>query len=189
MGPAEDRLAKEAGSSLVRRNERDTYFGWVGRDGLDELRSASKLLQGAPLMQQILDAMPIPVSVLNDKGQIVLMNRSGSQALGTTMDCALGKRHGELLGCVHSKEGPEGCCTTRHCENCGAFVSIEASRRTKGQVVREYHLDHETPTGRQEEDLVVTCTPIRVEGRDFTIFAVQDASPHRGEDRDVSLGV
>jgi PAS domain-containing protein len=153
----------------------DAYFSWLGRDGLDELQHASKLLRGVPLLQDILDAMPIAVSILNEKGQVVLMNRPWIESHGSGSECALGKRYGELLGCINAGEGPDGCATSRYCERCGAGISILESHRSQGQATREYRLARRAEDDSAAKDLVVTSTAIQVEGRNFTVFAVQDA--------------
>ena len=153
----------------------DAYFSWLGRDGLDELVRAAKLLHAVPLVQEILDAMPIAVAVLNEKGQVVLMNRRWSESHGNGAGCALGKRPGELLNCVHSGEGPDGCGTSRYCERCGAAVSIMTSHESQGQATGQYHLILRTPEESAARDLVATSTAIRVEGRAFTVFAVQES--------------
>jgi len=154
----------------------------MGRDELEELQSLENLLQGIPLFQQIIDAMPIRVSVLNEKGQVVLMNRQYCRAQETNMECAVGKRHGELLCCIHSEKGPEGCGTSRECERCGAAVSIAASLQSKGQAIREYRLTRQTPDGPETVDWIVASTPFWVDDRGFVIFAVQDMNPQRVRD-------
>lgn len=160
----------------------DSFFASLGRDGAQELRSATVLLRNVPMLQELIDAMPIPVSVLNQKGQVVLMNRRACQWLGTGLDCTLGKRHGDLLCCIHSRKGEEGCGTSRHCSGCGAAISISKTQEDQGQVVREYHLTRVTPLGDEPMELEVTTTPIHVGGRLFTIFAVRETAAYTEND-------
>lgn len=176
MAEAEPRLPAIVGDSQLDQSDAavDTFFASVGRDGLRELQSATALLQGAPLVQEIIDAIPIPVTVLNQKGQVVLMNRRASHWLGVGVECAVGKRHGDLLCCIHSQEGADGCGTSQHCRSCGAAVSISATQESQGQAIHEYHLRQITRLGEEAKELEVTTTPIRVEGRTFTIFAVRE---------------
>jgi PAS domain-containing protein len=156
----------------------DRVFSWMGRDEPDEVQRTTAALRAVPYLQEILDAMPLPVSLLNEKGQIVLMNRWWSQSLGEEAGCALGKRHGEVLNCAHSSDGPDGCGTSRHCEQCGALVSVLESQRSQTQVTRAYQLHRETATGLQTTELSVTSTPLRVQGRKLTLFVVHAASSH-----------
>jgi PAS domain-containing protein len=156
----------------------DAYFSWLGRDGLDELEQALTVLRGVPLLQDILDAMPIAVSILNEKGQVLLMNRPWGEFHGSGADCAFGKRHGEILGCMHAGEGPDGCGTSRYCERCGAAISILEAQRSQTQTTCEYRLARAVPPrGSAAKDFLVTSTAIQVQGRNFTVFAVQEVSP------------
>jgi PAS domain-containing protein len=156
----------------------DNFFARMGRDGVEELQRATALLQGVPLLQDVIDAVPLPVALLNEKGQVVLVNLRWSQSLGDDPTCVLGKRHGELLGCLHVGDGSDGCGTAHNCQQCGAQVSIQASRQSQGQALRAYHLERSTPEGAEVLELVVTSTPIEVDGRQFTIFVLQDADTH-----------
>jgi PAS domain-containing protein len=180
MTAAEQGRSPMGGDSDLPQDERgtDDYFAWMGRDGMEDLQQAARLLQGVPLLQDIIDAMPLPVSLLNEKGQIVLINQRWSQSMGEDADCQLGKRHGELLGCIHAVEGPEGCGTSQNCQHCGAMLSCMSSRQSQSQSVRAYHLERDTPHGVEAVELVVTSAPIVVEGRQFTIFVLQDAEAH-----------
>jgi len=180
MAATDRSIPWDADEPRLPRDERvvDDFFAWMGRDGLEDLQRAATLLQGVPLLQEILDAMPLPVSILNEKGQIVLLNRRWSQSLGEDADCVLGKRHGELLGCLHATDGSDGCGSSRQCEQCGGLVSILASRQGQGQVIRAYHLERSTSQGPEGVELMVTSTPLEVEGRQFTIFVLQDAESH-----------
>ena len=155
----------------------DVYFGQLGRDGLEEIRAASRLIMGVPLLQEIINAMPLPVAVLNDKGQVVLTNRCWNRAVGEATDCLLGARHGELLGCIRCEDGLDGCGTGRGCGNCGAAISILESQHSRGQVTCEFRLVRRTPDGPELEEQMVTTTPIQVDGRDFNIFVLHDVDP------------
>jgi PAS domain-containing protein len=155
----------------------DAYFGRLGRDGVDEIQSASRLVLGVPLLQEIINAMPVPVSVMNEKGQVILTNRCWDRSVGEGADCLLGKRHGELLGCMRCEDGPEGCGTSAGCAGCGAAVSILNSQQSQEQVTCEYRLYRRTPKGPELEELMVTTTPIEVDGRGFSIFVLHVVDP------------
>ena len=157
----------------------DVFFARVGRDGLDELRASLTLLQDAPLLQQMINAVPVPIAVLNGKGQTLLTNRCWIQSYDDGVDCALGKRHGELLHCVNSTLGPDGCGTSRHCDRCGAAVSLLASRQSRQQTTCEYRLHRETAQGVVESRLIVISTAILIGGESFYILVVQDLEPSK----------
>jgi len=152
----------------------DEFFGWIGRDGMETIERASRQLLGIPLLQDLLDTLPIPVALLNENAQIVLLNRQWSQLIGEDVDHALGQRYGELLGCTHAADGSGGCGTSRHCARCGAFRSIVSSVRLQRNARHAYQLRRTTNHGVEVVDMVVTSTPIEVDGQTFSVFALQE---------------
>jgi hypothetical protein len=175
MASVDESLSSREDDSRVSGKDAvvDVFFAKLARDGVEELRSLLTLLRAAPLLKETVDAMPIPVSILNSKGQAVIVNRCWARSQGTgDEECVLGKRHGELLGCIHVDEGDDGCGTSRHCERCGAMLSIVASQRTRGRTIRGYHLDRAAPEGHESGEFTVMSTPIEVDGQKFIIFAV-----------------
>jgi PAS domain-containing protein len=153
----------------------DEFFAMLGRDGIDELQAATRLLQGVPLLQDLIDAVPLPIWLLSENGQVVLANHVAGQMIDDGGDCAMGKRPGELLGCVHAKEGVDGCGTSRHCERCGAMVSVLTSQRSDEQVTREYRLTRESRQGIESVRLAATSTPIQVGEQRFAVYVVRNA--------------
>ena len=168
--------SKMQGSRLSRNlgQDVDSYFTALGRDGAEEIQETSRLLSGIPGLRATIAAMPLPVSVLNEKAQVVLTNLQWNESLGQEPEFALGKRHGELFGCSHSDEGPDGCSTGLSCASCGAAGSIAESQQFQEQVTREYRLDRETPEGREVAEWRITTTPIQLDDRSLSIFVVQD---------------
>jgi len=73
-----NRISKALSASSPRglRGDVDEYFAHLGRDGEDEIQSATRLVLAIPLLQDIVNAMPVPVSILNDKSQIVRTKRA-----------------------------------------------------------------------------------------------------------------
>lgn len=162
---------------LARRNlatEVDDYFTSIGRDSHEEVQLALRVMLGVPLVQDVINAIPLPVSVLNDKGQVILTNRQWDRELDADPNFSYGKRHGELFHCIHQSDGPDGCATSSSCAACGAGECIFESLQSQQQVTREFHLHRETSTGTDVVDRVVTASPIKVDDRDFTVFVVSD---------------
>jgi hypothetical protein len=65
---------------------------------------------------------------------------------------------------------------SRRSQAIGTAISILESHRSQDRATREYHLTRRAADGPAAKDLVVTSTAIQVEGRNFTVFAVQDMS-------------
>lgn len=152
-----------------------TYFAPAGRDSADELKHREQAVQNAPLLRAFMDSVSQMVLVLNERRQVVAVNRCVSNLLHLTGSEAVGKRPGELFGCAHAKEGPDGCGTGTCCATCGAVEAIVESK-SAGQATRECRLNYHSPNGLGALDLRVTATPVQVNGDRFTVCAIDDIS-------------
>lgn len=153
-----------------------TYFAPAGRDEPDELRREVQVVENTPFLQQVLDAMPSMVAILNDRRQIVAANSVLLNVLNATVCDVLSKRPGEAVGCIRAKEGPGGCGTARHCVTCGAVNAILESQKTEQKVVRDCRILVDVPTGIAPLDLRVTATPIAIGANTFVVVAIDDIS-------------
>ena len=122
----------------------DTHFAPAGRDAPEELRRRVDLVDGTPLLQMVLDALPPPVMILNQHRQILAGNRALLKLLDTDVDQLIGRRTGEVMGCTFSRGGPDGCGTTKHCLTCGAVAAVLESQKLRNRATRECRLTLDT---------------------------------------------
>lgn len=102
-----------------------THFAPAERASSEEIRFQNREFSKDAASVGILEAMPDPAMVINDKRQIVAVNSLLLQALGAaSAGDILGLRPGELVGCIHSNEMPGGCGTAHACQVCGALQAI-----------------------------------------------------------------
>lgn len=152
----------------------DTYFAPAGRDGQETLCSLAAKFDQAQLFREMVDAVPNPVVVLNDKRQVIVANRALLHLLATEEIEIRGRRPGELLRCAHVEEGPDGCGTGPHCQACGAVASVLGCRESKEQTTNECRLTTQTDSGAKSLDLRVTASPLRVDSCEFTFAVLED---------------
>jgi signal transduction histidine kinase len=89
----------------------------------------------------------------------------------------LGQRPGETIGCVHSAETEGGCGTAEACAVCGALAAVLECLRSGLKVSREARITTSRLTGElQHLDLLVTATPLHVNGEDFAVVSMTDTS-------------
>ncbi len=126
-----------------------------------------------PLLVTVLDAVPDMVLVLNEQRQIVFANEACLRlfSLGER-STLLGLRPGEMIGCAHAAEPGNGCGTTEFCRTCGAVRAILSSLRGLDSV-QECAI---TLSNGDALDLRVWTRPLRLEGKLYSIFSVQDIS-------------
>ncbi|MEX2680701.1 MAG: sensor histidine kinase [Candidatus Sigynarchaeota archaeon] len=149
-----------------------TKFAPAGRASVDDLERQKNIFQENPVLDTFLGKVPSIFIILNKHRQIVYMNKGALDfsGLNAVVD-ALGKRPGELLDCIHSKEEIDGCGTAEACTFCGAVDAVLTSQKGK-PAVRDARLL--VGDGRKAVDLRVWAMPLEIEGEAFTAVTIQD---------------
>jgi nitrogen-specific signal transduction histidine kinase len=153
-----------------------THFAPSGRDESVEFLRKIEVIKEILLLREVLNAMPSLVMILNSNRQIVSANQAVLRTLNVGVEDILEKRPGEALGCIRSKNGPDGCGTSSHCVTCGAVNAILESQNKDVQIVRECRILVDGPSGPSPLDVKVTATPITVKGERFIVAAIDDIS-------------
>ncbi|MFO8031144.1 MAG: HAMP domain-containing sensor histidine kinase [Desulfohalobiaceae bacterium] len=144
------------------------------RDTQQTLQEQLRLVQSKECLQQTLDALPQMAMVINQKRQLVMANQALLDLLSQTKQ-VLGKRPGEVLGCVHAGYGEQGCGSTSFCRYCGAFQALMHS--VEGQAWQEEcRLLRKKGQETEALDLAVCSNPLQIEGHDFFLVYLTDIS-------------
>ncbi len=142
-----------------------------------QINDVVKHLITKPPVKKLLDSVLEGVVILNSNRQIVFANEAMLKILKAKgPEMIFGLRPGEALNCVHSKEGPGGCGTSKFCKTCGAVHGILTSLGGK-KAVEECHLTMDGDVGAV--DLRVFTTPFMIKGDHYTVFAVVDISDEK----------
>lgn len=123
----------------------------------------------------ILEAVPDMVLVLDGERQAIAANRLALTTLGRSEGQLVGRRPGELLGCVGVAEAPHGCGTGSRCGLCGAVQAILACQESGGAVSREARILVGGPN-LAALDLIVTASPATVGALPLTVCILRDIS-------------
>ena len=135
--------------------------------------------RAAQFTQQLLDAVPTILTILNDCRQVVYANGALLELLGIEAPETLyGLRPGEALDCAVSSSAPNGCGTGEVCSTCGAVLAILAGLAGTANS-RECRVTRCLGGELQALDLRVWATPLRHRDENFTIFAVSDISQEK----------
>jgi signal transduction histidine kinase len=154
-----------------------TKFAPAGRASTDELEHQKGFFQENDVLDMFLGKIPAVFIIINKHRQIVYMNKGALEFSGLeNVSMALGKRPGELLDCVHSKEEKDGCGTSEACTFCGAVNAVLSSQ--KGiPAVRDARLL--VGDGYKALDLRIWAMPLEVEGEHFTAVTIQDVQQEK----------
>lgn len=131
----------------------------------------SNILQ-EDILHKLIDNLPFPVLILNEKRQIVYYNKSllDNYNFNKNEDI-LGLRPGDLFNCVHSIE-EEGCGKTKFCKYCGAAKAIVAGLAGRSDI-QECRI---TTTNQSALDFRVWTFSININNEKFTAFTLIDIS-------------
>ena len=159
----------------------NSFFAPAQRKSLEEVLGEHDILLFGDSTCEVLDALHIPAAIINDERQLVFVNKLLLEFAGFEESVhLLGKRFGEALNCIHSSENSAGCGTSEHCRYCGSVQAVVESMAQSCKVTKECRV-----TARKENseemsfDLLVTASPLVLEGKRFTIVSIEDISDQK----------
>ncbi|MBN2141091.1 MAG: PAS domain-containing sensor histidine kinase [Desulfovibrionaceae bacterium] len=153
----------------------NTFFAPAQRADQDEIRRQHQILVRSPCRGMV-DSVPTIIMVLNQNRQLVFANKALLAFLGLDgLSSILGLRPGEIFGCVHCKDAPGGCGTSRFCSKCGAVKTILAGIAGQ-ESTNECHLLCKRNGVVQAMDLLVSGAAFEFESEQFNAFSIVDMS-------------
>jgi K+-sensing histidine kinase KdpD len=157
-----------------------TYFASPERAGEQEIRDSLRLIGNSELLNFAMELLDGWVAVLNAHRQVLAVNHSFLTALGIDdPGRVLGMRPGEVLRCVHAKDNPAGCGTSRFCRTCGAVIAIVGAQETGQAQDRECILSFEKNGESVDRTFSVRSCPIRVSGRPLVLISMKDVTEEK----------
>lgn len=152
-----------------------TYFDSPERISSDEINHLRKSIVNHSCIQQILECFPNIALLLNEHRQIVAFNsKARKYFFGDNHSEIFGKRLGEALNCIHSKEMDAGCGTSIFCRECGAAQSIKKTNTTDEYSSAECRITAKRAEADISLDFRVHTSKITIDGVSFILFAVED---------------
>ncbi|MDD4956857.1 MAG: ATP-binding protein [Candidatus Omnitrophica bacterium] len=159
--------------------QKNTKFASPERLSREEVLAETEKFSNKELFEQTINAFPEIVLFINDCRQIVFCNSMCLRFLGQDdISDILGKRPGEVFNCLHSDIEESGCGTSEFCMECGAVNAI-LSAQNGVENVQECRMTMRAAKGETALDLRVWATPIRLDGKKFTVFIIEDVSDEK----------
>jgi len=155
-----------------------TYFASPNRKDDKMIMEDSKLLCSKNEISSVIDALPHLYVILNHERQIIYANKAMVEFADVdSLAEVLGKRPGEVLGCMYSKDMKAGCGTSKNCLFCGAGKAIVEAQTSKQLTSSEcrickLNMDNIIEYG----DYEVQVSPIVYKNYDFYILNLTDIS-------------
>lgn len=160
--------------SFVSEN---SFFAPADRDSVDKVHDAREAFLANQMAVTLLESIPDPAVVLNDKRQTVAVNSRFLQLIGAADPEELeGLRPGEAMGCIHADECPGGCGTSRYCMTCGAVNAVLETLNTHEPITHECRISTRSHVDGGALDLLVQATFAKVGDFDLVVVAFHDIS-------------
>ena len=127
----------------------------------------------------IVEAIPLPVLVVNADVQILYYNSAASVLLGSEPEVVIRRRAGEVLHCIHSTEALEGCGYSPFCTDC--IIRDSVNQSFKGQKVSRKLQKMEMLQKKNvvEIYLLVTTAPLQYGKKPLVMVLLEDVSELR----------
>lgn len=149
-----------------------TKFAPPERASISEVQRQMKIFRENDMLEKFLGKIPAIFIIVNNYRQVVYMNKGALEF--TRLDNVagvVGKRPGEIFGCIHAFEEEAGCGTSESCTYCGAVNAILSSQRGIPAVE-----DCRLNIGPNEDacDLRIWAAPLEIDGEGFHVVTIQD---------------
>lgn len=127
----------------------------------------------------LLEAIPIPVLVVNPQVKILYFNSAAAALVGGDAEVVIQRRAGEVLHCLHSTEAAEGCGYSNFCGDCIIRNSVNQSFKGR-KVSRKLQKMELIQKGNAAEIyLLVTTAPLQYRGEQLVMALLEDVSELR----------
>jgi signal transduction histidine kinase len=153
----------------------DTYFDIAEKNSVTILKDKIETINNSSLMKVFLTSISGLLAILDEHRQMVSLNENYLRVLG--MDDprqVLGLRTGEALECIHAKEYPNGCGTTKFCKSCGAAIAIATSLAENRLVEKNCAIQMRKKGKESDLFLSVKCEPIVIDDTRFLLVFLRD---------------
>jgi PAS domain-containing protein len=125
-------------------------------------------------LRSVLDAIPMPVMVMDEEARILDHNRAAEKIVGIDRDTVLYQPAGEVMHCLNSAYPAAGCGQSEQCRDCVVRNSIAAVMKGERIHRSQARLVVVTADGNREVQMLVTASPVEIEGRRRALVILED---------------
>lgn len=137
---------------------------------------SDNLLANAAFLQDIFDAIPAMLMIVDDDVRILHVNATASNGLGLDIRDVYHKRGGEALHCVHSTVVPEGCGRAPACSDCVIRNSVKIAVQGGKTFRKGTRMEFGTGNNMTELHLLVSASPFLHNGKSYVLLTIEDVS-------------
>jgi len=139
-------------------------------------RQQEELLSTRELIRQLLNAVPMPLLVINRTWQVVYANTAVLELLASSGTTTItGLREGEEFHCIHGRPDDTGEDTTPSCRICGIARAVAVALNGEG-AIRDCRLTCDLAGEAHSLDLRAWATPLAIGEETLSVLVLADIS-------------
>jgi nitrogen fixation/metabolism regulation signal transduction histidine kinase len=135
-----------------------------------------KILEKGDFIESVLQAIPLPIFVVDEDVRIFWSNQSASPLLEMEPDLVFLQRCGDVLHCQHAVESTAGCGRTEFCKDCPIRNSVRESMKGQQVVRKRNRLIMVGKDKVVEINLLVSTAPFIYQGESLVLLILEDIS-------------
>lgn len=117
-------------SAVFDENNEFKFFLGVSRDISERKKAENQISESEKELRVIFDNAPAAMLLVNEKGEILNINKTGKTLYGGDDSFFISKQCGDLLKCVNSIKSPDGCGYSAECSDCVMRKTIMSTIET-----------------------------------------------------------
>lgn len=139
-------------------------------------RQQQNLFAGGEILNRLLNAIPVPILIINGSWQVVFANRAALQlAKPGSGNQPVGLREGEPFHCIHTQAGKNGMERAEYCRLCDVASAVSGALLGR-ETVSDCRLTCDLAGRDSTLDLRVWSSPLRAGGEQFSLLVMGDIS-------------
>jgi hypothetical protein len=154
----------------------NTAYASSDRERYEDVLADYDSITGSEMAVAVLESFQDPLIVLNEKRQIVFMNRAFMMFLALDRPSEiLGYRLGEVLGCTQAAKDLGGCGTRESCRRCGVVNAMLAALNGAPSWEKA-RIEVEKEDSRDFLEFVIEAAPVSLLSRQFVRLSLRSCS-------------
>jgi PAS domain-containing protein len=135
-----------------------------------------KIINRGDFIESVLDAIPLPIFVVDEDVRIFWSNQSAAPLLDREPDLVFLRRCGDVFHCQHALESTDGCGSTEFCKVCPIRNSVQQSIQGQRVVRKKNTMRMVGKDLVVEINLLVTTAPFAYQDESLVLLILEDIS-------------
>jgi len=131
-------------------------------------------MQQDELWHSALNAVPLPIFVVDPDMRIMSFNPAARTMLGPMTETVFRRRGGEVFNCIHHTDSAQGCGHGPSCGECVMRNSVTAALQGEEVTQRRTVMEFVRGNSIRQTELMVTASPFAYDGQQLVLLILED---------------